>query len=569
MTIKCGNCKQVGHNRRTCPEIMRSNSIVSIVRSKKKKKKLSDIIIPTRDECLKKLEGIKEKRPEQYKIAEDVVDSLMNKKNAMIKAEEKTGKRTILEAIHLLMIILHYSNVPDERKSLPRSVYITALNRKDTKVQFEEQENEYGILSISTQFDRLLGEIINFLKDDRMIYIHIDECDYGSGDTQGLSKIYDSDELNLPKNKERIRFVTYSATPEELEFSGINSAWDKHIFSPSKAYCGAKWYLEKKLVYEPSKFFDGNKITEHGESIMHDVQIKCSNETLTNVERQRNVIVIRVVKPGVLGIISVKKSELELKYSCDIYIFDQSNGFEWGSKEQWGKLGKEEILDDNEIHIGYNFKPVLIFISQTCTRSTEIAPLGHRKIFAWHDDRKLEDKKSYNTLSQAIGRVKHYKQGGHPDNEIRLYCDKEILNYSIGNTIKTKTLTLSTRVNTIRDNKSKVKFIRYEDGWEDISEVPDSAWQQGDPTIGLTSNQIHFYTVGEKWCQSDKKLRIWNSTNHGGSGGDAGKQRTLQYENNNSERYIIRTAIYEKNENLGKNTFTHTTKVTSMYSSSN
>ena len=123
MPRKCSNCNQLGHNRRTCPIIGSKPPNVS----KKKKKKLSDIIIPTRDECLKKLEGIKEKRPEQYKIAEDVVDSLMNKKNAMIKAEEKTGKRTILEAIHLLMIILHYSNVPDERKSLPRSVYITAL----------------------------------------------------------------------------------------------------------------------------------------------------------------------------------------------------------------------------------------------------------------------------------------------------------------------------------------------------------------------------------------------------------------------------------------------------------
>lgn len=579
--VLCGHCKKEGHNRRTCPVLVASRSPGSVNKSRPaatkgaKKKKLSDIQLPNREQSELKLKTIKSDRIEQYNISIKSVQTLIEGKNVMVKAEEKTGKRCILEAIHLMMISLHYSSVPEKREKPPRSVYITALNRKDTKVQFEEQENEYGILSISTQFGRLLGDIINILNEpgnDGMIYLHIDECDYGSGDEQALSKLYNAPELKLSRNKERIKFIAYSATPEELEFSGLNpDEWEKHIFTPSPTYCGAQWYLNNKLVFPPSTFFDGKNITEHGEGIIREVQSNCLNEILPISSKLRNVIVVRVPPKGILSLIREKKSEIEGKYSCDVYIFDQSDGFEWGSQEKWGKLGKEEIRDGNETIIECRFKPVLIFISQICTRSTEICPLGHRKIYAWHDARKLEDRKAYNTLSQAIGRVKHYKQKDYPENKIKLFCDKDILNYTVGNPVETTTLILGSRVKSLREKQSKVQFIGYQDGYESSSDVPDAEWQQGDPTVGLEGNEITFHEIDGKWCQWDKRLRIWGDKNHGGSGGDAGRQRTLQYEDTNSERYIVRTALYQKREIEEEqgNTFTHETKSNSMYVSDN
>jgi hypothetical protein len=573
--MTCSQCKESGHNKRTCPNLGRGG-VGGVTRSPKKltppraKKQLSQVKILELDEARVKLRIIEIERPEQYKIANECAQSLMEGKNAMVTAEEKTGKRCILEAINLIMIINHYSDVPHKRANIPRSVYVTGLNRKDTKVQFEEQENEYGILSISSGHDKLLGDIINILHDplnDGNIYIHLDECDYGTGESQSLSKLYNSQELQL--HKDRIKYVAYSATPEELEFSELNSdEWDKHIFEPSDRYFGAQKYLDRELVYQPEIFFNDTDISDHGLSILEDLRTRISGPSDLNdiPRRQRNVIVVRDTTPKNLEAIQSKKDELSEKHGCEIHIFNQNNSFEWGDKAKWSELGRIEIKDDNEIIIGYQYNPVIICISQICTRSTEICPLGHRKIFAWHDVRKLEDKKAYNTLSQAIGRIKHYSQEGHPENTIRLYCDIDILNYTVGNELKTKSLVLGQRVNTMKEKQSKVKFVGYEDSFgDDPSSVPDPEWQEGDPNIGRNPNQFT-QDINGKWCQYGKH-KLWNNRNHGGSGGDAGRQTTLQYESKSSDRYIIRMAKYEKIELVEptKHTYTHQTKATSMY----
>jgi hypothetical protein len=573
--MPCSHCKGSGHNKRTCPNLGGGGGggggppCVKKLTPTRVKKQLSQVKIPELEEAEVKLKIIERERPEQYKIANECAQSLMDGKNVMVNAEEKTGKRCILEAINLIMIINHYSDVPYKREKVPRSVYVTGLNRKDTKVQFEEQENEYGILSISSGHDKLLGDIINILNDelnDGNIYIHLDECDYGTGADQSLSKLYNSQELQL--HKDRIKYVAYSATPQELEFSELNSdEWNIHTFKPSDRYFGAQKYLDRELVYQPEIFFNDTDIREHGKSILEDLRTRISGPSDLNdiPRRQRNVIVVRDTTRKNLEAIQSKKDELSEKHGCEIHIFNQNNSFEWGDKTKWSELGRIEIKDDNEIIIGYQYNPVIICISHICTRSTEICPLGHRKIFAWHDVRKLEDKKAYNTLSQAIGRIKHYSQEDHPDNTIRLYCDRDILNYTVGNELKTKSLVLGQRINSMKEKQSKVKFVGYEDSFgDDPSSVPDPAWQHGDPSIGRTG--IEFCEYNGKWCHYDKKIRIWGdkppgSTNH------TQEKTVLQYESKSSDRYIIRMAKYEKIELVEptKPTYTHQTKATSMY----
>lgn len=573
--VKCGNCGNTGHNRRTCP----SGAVAKKAGSRRvsRKKTIESIKLPTREEASVKLKKIEETRNEQYQIANDAAESLMNNKHVLIKAEEKTGKRCILESLSLMMIINHSHNVPDKKKTVPRSIYITALNRKDTKVQFEEQEDEYGILSVSTKMVTLCGDIINILTRpdyDGMIYIHLDECDFGSGMDQGLSTLYNSPVLQIPEYRNRIKYVAYSATPEELEYSGLNEKeWVKLKFTPNKNYFGAEKYLERDLVRKPDDFYDGEDITEHGTKIIKDIQNQCKG-ILEHTIKQRNVVVVRDTKNGNLVKIKNMKSILEEKYNCEIHVYDQKNGFQWGNPDSWAQLGREEIKDDNRSIIDYNFKPVVIFISQICTRSTEICPLGHRKIYAWHDSRKLKDKKAYNTISQAIGRIKHYTQQGHTENNILLYCDVDILKYTLRRELDTETLKLGARVSTVT---SSGKNWGFKDGYQIPDEVPEDKWLTDAPEYDgqdLPEYLIEKYVfrVGTvkgrsgKWVHSSCDNSSHNQWGKlaGGVGTSVTNRCTINYESNTSNRFLVREAVVlEEIDNSVS--FTHTTKSSSMY----
>jgi len=526
-----------------------------------------------------KLKILKDTRKEQHALAVDCAESLMNDKNCSIRAEEKTGKRVIMEAIHLIMLVNHGCNVRPE-KSRPRSVYVTALNRKDTKDQFREQEEEFGIFSIvATKHASLVGEIIKILRDptnDGVIYIHLDECDYGTGSEQSLSKLYLAEELNLPIHKNRIKYVTYSATPEELEFSNTMrcGGWDTHEFIPSKDYLGAKWYLENELVFRPETFFDGSSdFSRQGKKLIEEVRKSC-DEGVSDVVRLRNVIVVRDTGKGNLSKIRESKTSLQEKYGCEIHIFDQSTAFGWGDPIEWASLGKTERRDDNMVHIGDDYIPVLIFISQICTRSTEICPLGHRKIAVWHDSRKLEDKKAYNTISQAIGRVKHYCQPGHPVNRIKLYCDINVLKHTVGEKSENKNLVMAQRIKTTTVKSRRHICLGYEDGFpDDVTQVPDSEWQQEQEDIPEAPVQEK---VGGKWCLRDQQkpfVRYWGDSSKSdkrvpGYRTEPGKhtQTTLEYESRDSDRFIIRRVTWMVEETSPEEVgFHHETKKSSMW----
>ena len=594
----CSNCGQSGHNKRTCPsltgkmekkKVTKGVNVKKVSPIKKGTKCFEDLKTVTSQQAEEKLTEIRNTRPEQYKMAEDCIKSLTTElddgtvgKNCSIKAEEKTGKRVIMEAIHLITIINHGCSVLAS-KTPPRSVYVTALNRKDTKDQFREQEDEFGILSIvATRTGDLVGEIIKLLKDnshDGVIYIHLDECDYGTGREQSLSKLWFAEELNLPKHKNRIKYVTYSATPEELEFSSTmeNGLWDCHIFKPSENYKGAEWYLDNELVFKPEVFFDGKSdFTEQGVELIKQVNDKCTSPENPVEERMRNVIVVRDTGKNHLNLIREVKENLETKYSCEIHIFDQSNGFYWGEKEAWGGLGMTEKLDENLLHKGYSFKTTVIFISGICTRSTELCPLGHKKIAIWHDSRMLDDKKAYNTISQAIGRVKHYTQPGQKPNLIKLYCDENVLKMTIGINDDTKNVIVGQRVHTMKSKQSNVRFIGYDDGYGEIDGISsdNEDWQDGDPNSGYCHGakgipipNATFNKVNEKWCKGTKQAQMWNSKEHGGCGGNAGRQGVLQYERPNSDRWMYRIALYGRKQcdNI-VNEISFETKQTSMYS---
>jgi len=560
--MPCGHCGKTGHNKSTCPIFHTQNT--SFIKTQKKKKSGGRKTPITLDKTSKgndfyadKLNDFKIDRKEQYLIAEEILSHLKSNKNVSVKAEEKSGKRQIMECIHCLLNL-------DANEFRPISVYVTALNRKDTKVQFKEQES-YGITSlVATRWNDLLGEIVKLLDstENTKIYIHLDEDDYGTGDKQTLSKIFGHVQI---KNNPRVKFIGYSATPEELEMSfGFHEEWNSVQFIPSDSYFGAKKYLEKGLVRGPSKFFDENVFTEHAIQIIEDMRNNC--ESVHTKIKQRNVIVVRDTTPKNLSIITSKENELEEKYNCEIYVFDQNTEMKWGELDSWKTLGKKHIEDEDGDIIDTIYVPVVIFISQICTRSTEICPSGHRRIYAWHDARLMSGEKGdkiscYNTLSQAIGRVKHYTQPGHQENNIILYCDSSILEYTLNPESVIGNVKLSSRVKTTTTKQPK-KNIIYEDGYVHVSEVLDSDWQMGDPGDDHT---FDIQNVDGKWCHYDRKVRYWGDNPPGG-GGLASKQQVIQYENETSDRYFIRTAIFVDNEQHGQpSTPTFETSIQSMY----
>jgi len=558
--MPCSYCGKTGHNRRSC------SVHTPFIKTQKKKNqgKVSPKTSMTLDKKSKgndfyadKLKDFKINRNEQYLIAEEILSHLKSDKNVSVKAEEKSGKREIMECIHCLHNL-------DANEFRPISVYVTALNRKDTKVQFKEQET-YGITSlVATRWNDLLGEIVKMLDstENTKIYIHLDEDDYGTGEKQTLSKIFDHVQI---KNNPRVKFIGYSATPEELEMSrGFHEGWIQVQFTPSDSYFGAKKYLEKGLVREPSKFFDGNDFTGHAIRIIEDMRNNC--DSVNPKTKQRNIIVVRDTTPKNLSIITSKEKELEEKYNCEIYVYDQYIEMKWGELDSWKTLGIKYIEDEDGVNIGRNYVPVVIFISQICTRSTEICPSGHRRIYAWHDARLMSGEKGYriscyNTLSQAIGRVKHYTQPGHQENNIILYCDRSILEYTLDSESVVGNVKLSSRVKTTTTKQPK-KNIIYEDGYEHATDVPDPEWQMGDPGDDHT---FIILEVDGKWCHYDKKVRYWGDNPPGG-GGLARKQQVIQYENETSDRYFIRTAIFEDNVQHGQpSTPTFETSKQSMY----
>ena len=133
----CSICREAGHNRTTCaqrrdfggapppPPRARSGTARSgtarsgTARSGGGFRGIKSISI---EEAEEKLLKIRDERVEQYDIANKCVQSLNTGKNCSIRAEEKTGKRLIMEAIHLIMVVNHGCNVCPEKSPPPKCV---------------------------------------------------------------------------------------------------------------------------------------------------------------------------------------------------------------------------------------------------------------------------------------------------------------------------------------------------------------------------------------------------------------------------------------------------------------
>jgi hypothetical protein len=354
-----------------------------------------------------------------------IMDNPQNPR-VVIRAPVKSGKREIVE----------YMAMRDASHTSPRvHAFLSAWHRAAD----EEQRNELKlhnmkVFSITKKAaaDECLKWIIAQIALGKVVVIHLDECDHGSGEKQILGKVY-----KRVRELPQVFTILYSATPQEVLFSKEVSDPDEdemlddmlygvHVeYTPPAAYCGPARFLHEDLVVDAKQFFTTRPapaLTEQGRDII--AQLRASTASGSG----RNIMTLRLTKkegktkngkeiykflqnshliPELQGIlIMVDKSD----YDGD----RRAEKIEWSFRDYWRRQTKDV--------------PIVIVMDQTSSRSTEWA--CHDRIFATHDYRTACQ---YAILSQAQERVNHYDSkyaGGFQP--IKIYGHKKTFELSAG-----------------------------------------------------------------------------------------------------------------------------------------
>jgi hypothetical protein len=164
-------------------------------------------------------------------------------RRVLIRAPVKSGKREIVE----------YIAKRDESRDPHRvHAFLSAWHRVSDEEQRKELAN-HNLKVFSVTNAKNKEECIKWIRakvdQGKRIVLHLDECDFGTGDRQQLGTIY-----REFRNHPMILFLLYSATPQEILFSGEVDAkedepfrdmvddmiyFGKHVeYTPPEGYCG-------------------------------------------------------------------------------------------------------------------------------------------------------------------------------------------------------------------------------------------------------------------------------------------------------------------------------------------
>lgn len=356
----------------------------------------------------------------------------------VIRAPVKSGKRDMVEYIALR-----------DRTTNPRRVhaFVTAWVRIADKDQLVElaDHNVTPFTIINDAHVKKLEKWINEqLAASREVVIHLDECDYGTGEKQKLSKVWAK-----VRENDHITTILYSATPEEVCCSGeVDDAdtiamHDEFMeegvtlrYTPPPEYCGPAAFLDRGIVFDARPFFEmvngTPRLSAQGQEIVNDLRASML------INPKRNIIVLRLSAQDEGGSRTHRKEHKHFHTFLDnrhkipelddfVVYADKPHtthskprivfrNIDWSNEEEW-----EGIASD---------KPIMIVIDQTSSRSTEWK--CHHRIFATHDFR---HNGTYSVLSQAQERVNHYIGIGKRYTEfqpIRVYGLRKVFELSAG-----------------------------------------------------------------------------------------------------------------------------------------
>ena len=317
----------------------------------------------------------------------------------VINAPVKSGKKDIVEILRQL------TNETVE--------YCTSLNRKDVKRQKLEL-NKYNIPVHIIDNDVHCREAITEIKTHTgTIYLCIDECDYGSGDSQKMAGLF-KEFLNTPT----VIKIYFSATSFETEASSLSDRPDYIYlkFTPPPEYHGAEYFLDEDLVIDDvDTFFDVDEnddiqLTEHGVIVIRE-----------SIKDDRHIGVVRVNNK--IPMKDFKKEPIKEAIQNQLKAA-MPEGLDWLVKNIDAELSHD--WEDEIVCLGHTGmlgrKNILFIIKQTCTRGTDLKGWHHRLAF-WHDARSHNGCSRPNTLIQAFLRPAHYG----PPQAIRMYVDKLVM----------------------------------------------------------------------------------------------------------------------------------------------
>ena len=357
----------------------------------------------------------------------------------VVRAPVKSGKREMVE----------YIAERDECGTPTRvHAFISAWHRKADEEQREELfKQNMAVFSImnTAALNKCLAWIQSKLGLGLQVVLHLYECDHGSGANQTLSKLWAE-----VRDNERITNVLYSATPEEVLYSGevdnedINGMMGDmleghHVrYQPPPGYCGPAKFLEEELVHVAYPFFHkeggGFVLSSQGKEIVRDLK------AAIEVNPRRNVIVLRLsYSDG--GNKREHKAIHQFISQCDLFPelagFDIVADMDDSVDVRGTRVIKSTVEWSNSVYWRRSMPvetPTIIVIDQKSSRSTEW--VCHDRVFATHDFRNVA---RFSTISQAVERVNHYAQKyatqEKPRGEfqrIRVYCHKKTLLLSAG-----------------------------------------------------------------------------------------------------------------------------------------
>jgi hypothetical protein len=372
------------------------------------------------------------------------------KRRILIRAPVKSGKRQMVEYLAMRDNTSHPTR---------KHKFLTQWHRKADEDQRAELKC-YGIEVFSGITDKKKDDYNNNIRDTLnsdsrvTLIVHIDECDHGSGIRQAMAHIW-----RTWREDERVIFILYSATPEEViysrEIAEIGTEDDEMIafgeemieefgegvrfdYTPQSTFCGPAKFLDAELVFESRPFFEKVPAAPSGFRLTAQaIEIITALRREMETNPRRNILLIRLS----YGDNDMKKSnakenkaiyqflknirmfaELE---DCLIYVDkdEQPNGIDhdvisqkiqWSNSRWWRGITTE--------------CPIIIVHDQTFSRSTEYG--CHDRTFATHDYR---NQITFSISSQAVERMNHYStryaSGFQP---IRIYCHRKTLLLSAG-----------------------------------------------------------------------------------------------------------------------------------------
>jgi len=365
----------------------------------------------------------------------------------LIDGDVKSGKREIVE----------YIAMRDENNPRIKHIFISAFHRKADKTQREEL-GQHNLTVFSLSSKKVLENAIEFinrnlLSSDTKIIIHFDECDFGTGNNQIVSKLWYEF-----KNNNNIKFLLYSATGEEVRLSEqitqdstddsfMDGFYEEGVclkFTPPDSYCGAKKFLDEGLVIEATPFFKVNEynnieLTPQSKKIMKDAIFNLkeqkkkkrkledlldkaeeeSNEAeMCRFKKELEIFHIKNIIPVRLSYYLSSEGILEEKKAIYRFINNIESIPELknvqiivdNTDDKKNKCTKDNVTEEPVQWSSLNYwdqksseKLILIIYDQTSSRSTEWK--HHDRIFAVHD---FSSNITYSSNAQKQLRISHY-----------------------------------------------------------------------------------------------------------------------------------------------------------------